>query len=67
MATLVAIVPVTPTNRIERLRKTGWQPGRTNGYTLTLSRRFADAAEATKVGRALPPNIVWAIEDVVRI
>lgn len=44
----------------------GWVAGRSNVHTVTLMRRFKDEAEAVRAGRSLPPEWVWAIEDVPR-
>jgi hypothetical protein len=63
MATLVTLAPA---DRAEKLIPLGWSSGRSNGYTVTLSRKFKDLDQAVRAGRTLPIGWVWSIEDVIR-
>lgn len=60
-AVLTVIVPIEKA-QVARFR--GWEKGRCNAYTQTLSLRFANVEDAVFLGRTIP--YVWVVESAYR-
>ena len=58
-ASLVAVVPI---ERALRLVEKGWKPGRTNGFTSTVTKEFESVEDAVAAGRRLRRS-TWNIEQ----
>ena len=49
-ASLVTVVPI---ERALRMIDKGWKPGRTNGFTSTVTKEFESVEDAMNAGRRL--------------